>query len=537
MMRAGVAPGLATSLCLSLLALFACSPPVSQPVPHPSASSQASNHLDSTIQTPLTGDASSPVRAGLSSSAGSSTIPANSSNAVITEDNDIRDSLIAILKQKLPDLQENPAVSAIANEHARQLAVDTKATEFKTLQQIYTPVAPGALQTRLLQTGIFPTDNLVNAYLSDGSPEQVKTRFNRQMNGVIGPVPFSHYGIGVARKGNIWIVSTVLLTQILQIKNLPIVIPDTGTRTITGEVRLAGFNSPSILMTRPDGKVQSVPARITGNLFSSDLPLDQKGLYSFEVNVNGPLGPLPGTNFVLAVGVPYPSTASISVQSEQITNVAQARQTLLDLVNRDRQMMGAGVLQIDESLNLAAQAHSDDMVKNGFIGHNSPTMGTPQQQAFLFNVTDLISQNLAVSRTLINSERELMSSPGHRKTIIEPGHTHVGFGVTPNSDGFLYITQLFIQRRLRLEPLPKTVGLNQNFNVTGTAMRTGYAAAFSGEQVIGEPIEISQGQNFSLPVRLATSGKQRLRIGFAEPSNNGVFNFVFYNIWDLEVKP
>src|SRR5690606_14555001 len=97
-----------------------------------------------------------------------------------------------------------------------------------------------------------------------------------------------------------------------------------------------------------------------------------------------------------------------------------------------------------------------DMVQNGFLGHNSPTQGTPQQQAFLFQVSDLVAQNISVSRSLKNAQRELMGSPGHRRTLLDPAHTHAGFGVTTGQDGFLYLTQNFIQRKLEVQPLPST---------------------------------------------------------------------------------
>lgn len=526
-MRAGVA----LSLCLCLTA---CTAPNNSPRATPTAGASAQTNPSSS---PLASQ--SPAQTGTvpssTPSAGTNSLPTGSGSVPVTDDNEMRQNLLAIIRQKFPSIQENPLVSQITGEHSRQLATDTKNTEFKVLQQKYDPVAPGALQTRLLQTGVYSSDNLVNAYLSDGDPVKIRERFGRQLDGIVPSTPFSHFGLGVARRGNGWYVSTVFVTQILQIENLTPSIASTGTRSITGELKLAGYSSPSILMTRPDGSVRTVSAQQAGNRFSADLPLDQSGLYSFEVNVQGPLGPLPATNFVLAVGVPYPSTAPISDQSETISDLDQARQTLLDLVNRDRQAQGQSVLTLDSGLNLAAQAHSDDMVQNGFIAHNSPTQGTPQQQAFKFNVTELISQNISSSRTLANSERELMSSPGHRKTIINPNHTHVGFGVKAGRDGFLYITQLFVQRKLSLDPIAGSVQRGKSFMVTGTAPRDGFVAAFTGSNVLADPIPVKQGQRFQMPVVLNNTGKQRLQIGYSEPPNTEFFNF--YNIWDLEVSP
>lgn len=514
------------TLC-ALTLLSACTPANTPPKPSPAASGQASPKPS---PTPVT--SSNPVS---SPSSGPGQAPNVSLPADVSPDTAMRQELLDILSQLAPDVEENPVVSALALEHAVQIAGDAKATEFR-VKAVYDPVAPGGLQTRLLQAGIYTSDNLVNAYLSDGSAASVRDRFAKQVQGILGPVDFSHFGLAVVRKGPSWFVSFVMLTEILHLDNLPISVAGIGTRQVTGEIKLPGYAQPHILVTRPDGTVGTIDTQVNGNRFSASVPLNQTGLYSFEVNVVGPLGPLPGTNFVLAVGVPYPKPAPISDSSEKISDVAKARQTLLDLVNKDRVAMGLSALKADDKLGQAAQSHSDDMVKNGFIGHNSPTQGTPQQQAFLFQVSDLVSQNLAVSRTLANSQRELMSSPGHRKTILSPDHTHVGFGVTNGPDGFLYITQLFAQQKLQLESLPTSIGSGQSFSVKGKATQTGFVAAFLDQNIIGEPVAVTAGQAFNLPVKIDKSGKQRLRIGYSEPPKNNLFNFIFYNIWDLNVN-
>lgn len=505
--------------CLAFVALTACSPTT-----NPAGSNQTGAKPGSSTS--------------VTNISSNQTHPSNQSNMNLdngNEDTGLRQELIALLKTEVAGLEESAPASKLTQEHARQIALDPKATDFK-VQAVYNPIAPGTLQTRLLKSGVYSSDNLVNAYLSDGSPEEVKTRFKKQLEGVIGPVPFSHYGLSVVRKGPSWYVSLILLTQIVQLEGLPLEIPQPGSRSVTGEIRLAGFNRPHLLITKPDGQVSELTIQSSGNQFSANLSLDQKGLYSFEVNVVGPLGPLPASNFIVAVGVPYPQPRESDEKTEQVTDLAKARQTLLNLVNQDRQSLGFKPLSLDERLSQASQAHCEDMVQNHFIGHNSPTQGTPQQQAARFNVSDLVAQNLAISRSLANSQHELMSSPGHRKTILTPEHTHVGFGISRGDDGFLYITQLFTQRQLELGPLPSSQAKNKQLSVTGKSTQDGFVAVFVGESIQGEPLKVKKGESFALPVNFSQTGKQRLRIGYAEPPKDNLFNFIFYNIWDLEVS-
>src|SRR5690606_1080358 len=109
----------------------------------------------------------------------------------------------------------------------------------------------------------------------------------KQLQGILGPVAFSHYGLSVVRKGASWYVSLILLTQIIHLEGLPLEISQTGTRSVSGEIRLPGFNQPDLLMTKPDGSVVELKAQVSGSHFSAQLPMDQQGLYSFEVNVTG----------------------------------------------------------------------------------------------------------------------------------------------------------------------------------------------------------------------------------------------------------
>lgn len=527
------------ALCLMLL-LTACTAPAPTPLATPTTvptarpvTSPAATARPVPVQNAVEASGAKAVTASptLVSTVNVSPAPAN---VEIVADAALKQDLIAELSRQVPDTRELAQASLLAEEHARQLANNPQDSEFK-LKAVYDPIPPGALSTRLLQEGIYSTDNLVNAYLADGSPEAIRTKFSAQLKSILGPVPFSDYGLSVVRKGGGWYVSLILLTRIITLDNLPLTVPATGIRHISGQLLLPGYSQPKILMTRADGEVESVETRTSGTAFEADVPLAQTGLYSFEVNVNGPLGPLPASNFIVAVGTAYPSPQPVETQSETLGDLGVARSRLLELVNRDRQAQGLGVLKADATLDQAAQSHSDDMVKNGFIGHNSPTAGTPQQQAAAFGVTDLISQNLAVSRSINNSERELMSSPGHRKTILEPNHTHVGFGVTTGSDGFLYITQVFVRRVLTVAALPAQAQLGQTLRVRGSASAAGHVGVFIDNQLQGDYVTVKAGEAFDLPVTLNQAGKVRLLIGYAEPGGQ-TLNFNFYNIWDLTVS-
>lgn len=468
----------------------------------------------------------------------------NASDSPQTHLTETDKALLAELKKlidaEIPGLSEKPQASELAQEHAAQLAADSSQTEFKL--QVYQPVAPSPLVIRLQQMQIFASDNLANAYLSDGKLDTLKSRFRNQVKNLKGVVPFSHYGLGLVKKGQSWFVSTILLTEIVQLQGLNTEKAQPGTSELKGQVMLPGFSNPRLLVTFPDGQVKTLETKSSGQQFQAMLDFSQTGLYSVEVDVSGPFGPQPASNTIVAVGVPYPQPESTATESQAISDLKAAQQQLLNLVNRDRQAAGLNTLQLDARLSEAAQAHSEDMINNGFVGHNSPTQGSPQQQAALLGVSDLVEQNIAVSRSLERSQRELMSSPGHRKAILNPKHTHVGFGVKKGNDEFLYITQDFVERKLEVQTLPARIKPGETVMVKGKSTQKGFVAAFLESELEAqaqgvEPLAVEAGQSFELPVKVNPSGKQRILIGHSPPPQGNSYQFSFYNIWVLDVQP
>lgn len=462
--------------------------------------------------------------------------PTTNPAAMSSEDQAFKIELGALLKQMEPGIQENKRVSELTLEHAQALIEDPNQSSFN-LKSLYQPVAQSNLETRLLQEGLFFTDNLVSAYLSDGNQEQARQRFVKQVQEIIGTTPFTHYGLAVMRKGQAWYISLILLTELIELKGVSLELAQPRIQTYTGTLTHEGYSSPDMLVTRPDGKVEEIKIKtMNTSQFQAEINFDQKGLYSVEVNLKGPLGALPATNFIVAVGTDYPRDSGIPPEQEKIASLYAAQNKMLALLNHDRTSLGLSSLKLDTVLSQAAQAHCEDMLKNKFIGHNSPSIGTPQQQAAQFSVTDLVAQNIAISRNLSNAQIELMSSPGHRKTILDPLHTHVGFGVTAGDNGFLYLTQTFIHRVLEIEPIPAEISAGQALIIKGKSTQAGSVAVYLDQEIQGTYQEVDAGGSFRLPVSLKQPGKQRLRIGFAPPAGSDAnLNFTFYNIWEILV--
>jgi uncharacterized YkwD family protein len=127
------------------------------------------------------------------------------------------------------------------------------------------------------------------------------------------------------------------------------------------------------------------------------------------------------------------TTAGISATEQQVIN----------LTNAERRKAGLKDLVGDSKLSSVARTKSNDMQKNGYFSHTSPTYGSPFDMMRDFGVTyQTAGENIAQGqRTPEEVVRAWMNSEGHRKNIMNPAFTHIGVGHDTTGNHW---TQMFI---------------------------------------------------------------------------------------------
>jgi uncharacterized protein YkwD/uncharacterized membrane protein required for colicin V production len=107
-----------------------------------------------------------------------------------------------------------------------------------------------------------------------------------------------------------------------------------------------------------------------------------------------------------------------------------AETAMLELLNRERIGQGLTALTADERLRQAARDHSDEMVRERYFAHESPTYGSPFDRMLRAGARfGAAGENLAFAPNVETAHRGLMNSPDHRKNILTPGFRRVGIGV------------------------------------------------------------------------------------------------------------
>lgn len=119
---------------------------------------------------------------------------------------------------------------------------------------------------------------------------------------------------------------------------------------------------------------------------------------------------------------------------------------VVELVNKERAKAGLKALKMNTQLSKVATLKSQDMAKNNYFDHNSPTYGSPFDMMKRFGITyRTAGENIAMGQTTPEQVMKgWMNSPGHRANILKASFTEIGVGVAKNSGGRLYWTQQFI---------------------------------------------------------------------------------------------
>ncbi len=123
--------------------------------------------------------------------------------------------------------------------------------------------------------------------------------------------------------------------------------------------------------------------------------------------------------------------------------ISQAEQKVIDLTNAERRKAGLPDLKADTSLSNVAREKSNDMQKNNYFSHTSPTYGSPFDMMRDFGVSyKTAGENIAQGQqTPEQVVQAWMNSEGHRKNIMSKDFTHIGVGYQQSGHHW---TQMFI---------------------------------------------------------------------------------------------
>jgi hypothetical protein len=177
----------------------------------------------------------------------------------------------------------------------------------------------------------------------------------------------------------------------------------------------------------------------------------------------------------------------------------EARQYMLGLINRDRAKENLSPVALDETANVAAQKHAEEMAQNVYLGHLDLSGKKPDQRYTEAGGVDSVGENTYIwtwwstpqppvtlplqqpEPTFAKSDLETIEAAyigekppmdGHRRQILDPHHNFVGIGLGRATNGkaiCLANTQEFVDRYLTVDPIPQTAQAKEKIKISGQA--------------------------------------------------------------------
>lgn len=114
-----------------------------------------------------------------------------------------------------------------------------------------------------------------------------------------------------------------------------------------------------------------------------------------------------------------------------LRDLESVRAEMLARVNSARRSAGLAPLERSPDLDLAAQAHARDLLERGYYSHLSPEGSTPVSRARAAGYpSDLVAENIHERTGPVELIlKDWLSSPGHRRNILDPAAAELGVGL------------------------------------------------------------------------------------------------------------
>lgn len=155
--------------------------------------------------------------------------------------------------------------------------------------------------------------------------------------------------------------------------------------------------------------------------------------------------PKPSTPATPSTATPAPTDQTGTPQ--QSGDLSADEKLLLDLINKERAKSNLSPLQADPELMKVARIKGNDMSKNNYFSHYSPTYGSPFDMMRQFGITfKAAAENIAGNSTVQGAVTSWMNSEGHRNNIMNGNYNFTGIGISKSTKYGNVFVQMFIRK-------------------------------------------------------------------------------------------
>lgn len=118
---------------------------------------------------------------------------------------------------------------------------------------------------------------------------------------------------------------------------------------------------------------------------------------------------------------------------------------IFDLLNKARTQAGLPKLSADATLFKVARLKAQDMVKNSYFSHTSPTYGSPFKMMKTYGVSYKVAgENIAGNPSLQDAVTSWLNSATHKQNILSNSYNYIGIGIKKSDTYGYVISTMFI---------------------------------------------------------------------------------------------
>ena len=190
------------------------------------------------------------------------------------------------------------------------------------------------------------------------------------------------------------------------------------------------------------------------------------------------------------------------LHAEDLENTfKEIRANLLEMINEERAVAKVPPLLVDELATRVATQHAVEMAVDEYVSHWGRDGRKPYHRYSFAGGTDATAENVSAADNPwsmkvgdlkqdaaylhVRLYQEKPPNDGHRRAILAPQHTHVGFGLAVDDLRFRMV-ELFVARYLQVEPIPRKAKPGDQITFTAKMPKHGYA--LNQVEVFYEPL-------------------------------------------------
>jgi uncharacterized protein YkwD len=190
----------------------------------------------------------------------------------------------------------------------------------------------------------------------------------------------------------------------------------------------------------------------------------------------------------------------ISSPDDLEKTIKEVRVNILAMINEEREVEKAPPVALDDLATEVATKHAWDTIRGGFTSHWGRDGLKAYHRYSFAGGTEASAENVSSADSVGSTKlpdlkqdtaylhlrlyQEKPPNDGHRQTILEPHHTHVGIGIVVQ-ELRLRVVELFLSRYVEVKPVVREAKPGANISFAGK-IRSGYR--FNNLEVHYEPM-------------------------------------------------